>query len=93
LTHEIDDTSDPVCRICGTIYSEHLKCQCCTIYCGTDHFQEKVYHYRGKKLCDLCIKDWIHFEKVVGYKVAWDTFLSRNHYFRIDGQRRTNIMG
>jgi len=88
MTQEVDDTSDPVCQLCGVPYAGHLKCQCCSIYCGPNHFQEKVYHYRGKTLCGLCIKAWIHFEKVVGYNVAWDAFLNRNKYYQADGQRR-----
>jgi len=87
LTKEVDYTNDPVCRICGVLYSKHIKCQCCNIYCGPKHFQEKVYDYCGKRLCELCIKAWIDFEKVIGYKVDWDTFLSRSKYFRVDGQQ------
>jgi len=91
LTQEVDYTSDPVCRICGALYSKHLKCQCCNIYCGPNHFQEKVYHYRDKKLCELCIDDWKHFEKAIGYKVDWEIFLGRNNYYRVDGLRREKV--
>ena len=88
MTQFSDYTSDPVCRICGVLYSEHLQCRCCTIYCGPNHFLEEVILYRGKELCDLCIEAWIHFEKVDGHEVAWGAFSGRNKYYRLNGQRR-----
>jgi len=88
MTQSSDYSHDPICRLCGIPYDNHLRCQCCRIFCGPNHFNEGVSHYRGKALCDLCIEEWKALEERVGYKIPWEMALDRNKYYRPDGQLR-----
>ena len=76
-----DYSHDPVCRLCEKPYAGHPQCQCCNIYCGPNHFQEKAIPYRGKKLCDLCIKAWRRLDEKVGEKVPWLVFKNKADFY------------
>jgi len=86
VVQESDYTSDPICRLCGVLYSQHLQCPSCGIYCGPGHFQEVTTPYRDLLLCFECIKLWQGLEGKVGREIPWIVFKNKDLYYGLKGQ-------
>ena len=62
-----------LCETCGQPIQGHPRCQSCRILCGPDH-DSHLSRYRGYKICDSCIINWIMIESQFKRQISLKEF-------------------
>ena len=64
-----------LCETCGQSTRGHPRCQTCHILCGPGH-DGHLTHYRGYKICDSCMINWIMIESQLKRQISLKEFKS-----------------
>ena len=64
-----------LCETCRLPIRSHPRCQACQILCGPGH-EGHLSNYRGYKICDSCMLDWVLLESDLNRQVNLKDFKS-----------------
>jgi len=64
-----------LCETCRLPIRGHPRCQACHILCGPGH-EGRLSDYRGYRICDSCMLDWVLFESDLNRQISLKQFKS-----------------
>ena len=64
-----------LCETCRLPMIGHPRCQSCRLLCGPGH-EGRLSNYRGHKICDSCMLDWVICESDLNRQINLKEFKS-----------------